>query len=118
MRSAHQEGDRLLFADRQKVACPLFLPARRDPLFLLAGHQLEVEGERFPISPPRAGDVTQAKRLGGRLSFGLAAADVPRLLDRQGEVGHLLTRDGHPLRRLRIDRVDPRLAVLLATPLP
>jgi hypothetical protein len=95
------------------------LPRRRDPLFLLARYQLEVEGERFPVSAPRPGDPTRAaQKSSRRWTFGLAAADVSRLAAYPRHPARLLGPEGEALLRLCIDRVDPRLAVLHASAAP
>jgi hypothetical protein len=85
------------------------LPPRHDNLFLLARYRLELEGERFPVSPPQLGEPS------GRLIFGLAALDAARLADFVGRSAYLIDREGTVRVGLRIERVDRRLGLLTAS---
>jgi hypothetical protein len=53
-----------------------------------------------------------------KLSFGVSSSDVPALTWLTGKVARLLDMNGQEVARVRIEKVDPELAILVATPLP
>jgi hypothetical protein len=101
-------------ANAKTALTPRTQPVRDEALFRLSPLVIDVEGERFPVSPPQSGDVTGSKALTWRMTFGVAAADVPRLRELGGKTARLHDRAGRELLAFRIERVDSRLALIIA----
>lgn len=82
---------------------------------LLANWLLEVDGRRFGVSGPQFGDETQAfARQDMVLTVGLTAADLPRVRDKILRPARLLTGDGREVAKLRIEKIDPELNLVVA----
>lgn len=82
---------------------------------LLANWFLEVGGLRIPVSGPQFGDETQAFARQDRVvTMGVSALDLPRLRDRVLQSARLLTADGREVARIRIEKVDPELNLVVA----
>jgi hypothetical protein len=86
---------------------------------LLADWLLEVGGKVFGTSWPEKGDVTRSQLDGqsdpSKLSFGVSASDLTALTWLIGKTARLLDVYGQEVARLRIEKVDPELAILVAT---
>jgi hypothetical protein len=87
----------------------------------LADLLLKVDGEVFGTSWPEKGDVTRseldghlARRL-PKLSFGASALDVHRLEQLTGKVARVLDLAGRELARIRIEKVDPQVEIVVGT---
>lgn len=82
---------------------------------MLANWLLEVGGLRLGVSGPQFGDETQAfARQDMVLTVGVSATDVPRLKDRLLMPARLLTGDGREVAKLRIEKIDRELNLVVA----
>ena len=84
----------------------------------LSNFFLDFGGEVFGVSEPLLGDFTEDPGIPGdqgAISFGVIATDLPRLRQLVGRSASILTADGRELARMRLDKVDRILCLVLGS---
>jgi len=82
----------------------------------LSNFFLDFDGEVFGASEPLMGDFTEEPGIPGdqaAITFGVIATDLPRLRELIGRTASILTADGRELARVRLDKVDAALSLVL-----